>query len=477
MAGFQAAHPEAGRAFEEVMRGHAEPVDDWKDRMTRQQTGMCEFLCAPARRDAFEAIGSLDEAMLSVEVHIDLRMKVRRAGGSVRFEPSSIVTYVFRCRARPMSAEDWPFSSLRWSIACRERYLDRFVAQWGLRTPPDYAANTKVIYVMRRRQGILIPIVRRAPLPVRDDAPAMRAARAVTFPPAARERMARRAAGPAEAATRGWVRARPSSLRRRGTRSATVPIVPASGRTGSVQASESARISGPGSAVTRTSAAGRDRLGTSAACARAASPDNLLNGASAWRASHRGTDAASTAVARTKPTQNASGETAAPAAPDARRNTREAVRIRPKSSTLPMARNAFCDILSIGIARPAGAAAARIRAGEHETRRPRQHPRTRPHANETMLSFDRARASGRWVEIDEGSPQPVERAAPADQRFRLRIGFQPVAWSSLIRRARQIPTLPFTPPGSTIWSSLRRPRLRKVCRPRASVRMPTDIHS
>ena len=182
MAGFFAADPETGRAFEEVMHGHAEPVAEWKDRMTRQETGMCEFHCALARRDAFEAIGPLDEAMLSTKEHIDFCMEVRRAGGSVWFEPSSIVTYVFPCRARPMSAEDWPFFSLRWSNAYGARSLDHFIAKWGLRTPPDYVASKKMIYVMRRWQGILIPIMRRVPLLRRHDALAKRAARAVMFP-------------------------------------------------------------------------------------------------------------------------------------------------------------------------------------------------------------------------------------------------------------------------------------------------------
>jgi glycosyltransferase involved in cell wall biosynthesis len=182
MAGFFAADPEMGRAFEEVMHGHAEPVADWRDRLVRQETGMCEFHCALARRDAFETIGPLDEAMLSTKEHIDFCMEVRRAGGSVWFEPSSVITYVFPCRARPMAAEDWPYFSLRWSNAYGARSLSHFVEKWGLNTPPGYVEGKRVVYATRRWQGILIPIMRQVPLVGRNQALARRMARWVMFP-------------------------------------------------------------------------------------------------------------------------------------------------------------------------------------------------------------------------------------------------------------------------------------------------------
>ena len=64
MAGFFAGNPELGRAFDEVMHGHAEKVADWQGRLARQETGMCEFHCALARRDVFDRIGPLDEKLL-----------------------------------------------------------------------------------------------------------------------------------------------------------------------------------------------------------------------------------------------------------------------------------------------------------------------------------------------------------------------------------------------------------------------------
>ena len=182
MAGFFAADPEAGRAFVETMHGHRDKVADWEGRLERQETGMCEFHCALARRDVFDRVGPLDEAMLSTKEHIDFCMMVKQSGGTVWFEPSSIITYVFPCRARPMEPEDWPFFSLRWSNAYGARSLEHFIDKWGLRTPDGYVDSKRMIYIMRRYQGILTPMMFRVPGLRKNPALAKRAARAVMFP-------------------------------------------------------------------------------------------------------------------------------------------------------------------------------------------------------------------------------------------------------------------------------------------------------
>ena len=182
MAGFFEGNPEQGRAFDEVMHGHADKVADWQDRLTRQQTGMCEFHCALARRDVFDRIGPLDENLLSTKEHIDFCMTVRQAGGTVWFEPASVITYVFPCRARPMSREDWPFFALRWSDAYGQRSLDHFIAKWNLAPKPDYVASKRRTYAGRRMQGMLIPMMRSLPVIGRNDGLAKKLARAGMFP-------------------------------------------------------------------------------------------------------------------------------------------------------------------------------------------------------------------------------------------------------------------------------------------------------
>lgn len=176
MDAFFAQDPDIGRAFDEVMHGHAEKLEAWEGRLERKQTGMCEFHCVLARRDVFDRIGPLDEKLLSTKEHIDFSISIRQAGGAVWFEPSSVVTYVFPCRARPMTPEDWPFFALRWSDAYGKRSLEHFIAKWGLRTRDDYVALRKRIYAKRRYQGMLLPMMRKVPLLGRSDRLARKAA-------------------------------------------------------------------------------------------------------------------------------------------------------------------------------------------------------------------------------------------------------------------------------------------------------------
>ena len=169
------------RNFDEVMTGHGEKVADFSEHLTRQETGMCEFHCVLARRDVFERLGPLDEKLLSTKEHIDFSMTVRNAGGKVMFEPTSVVTYVFPCRARPLNFEDWPFFALRWSDAYGRRSLRHFIAKWKLDPPRGYVMDKRGIYAMRRMQGILIPLMRRVPILGRRDHLARKAARATLF--------------------------------------------------------------------------------------------------------------------------------------------------------------------------------------------------------------------------------------------------------------------------------------------------------
>jgi GT2 family glycosyltransferase len=151
------------RAYDEVMHGHGEKVADYAANLKRGETGMCEFHCVLARRDAFDRFGPLDEGLLSTKEHIDFSMTIRAGGGKVVFEPASVVTYVFPNRARPLHVEDWPFFALRWSDAYGRKSLEHFIAKWQLDAPPGYVSDKRQVYAMRRMQGILIPLMRRIP--------------------------------------------------------------------------------------------------------------------------------------------------------------------------------------------------------------------------------------------------------------------------------------------------------------------------
>lgn len=65
-----------------------------------------------ARTALFERIGLFDEEMFSTREHLDFRLEVARSGGTVWFEPSSVVTYV---PGPPFALADVPFFIPRWS--------------------------------------------------------------------------------------------------------------------------------------------------------------------------------------------------------------------------------------------------------------------------------------------------------------------------------------------------------------------------
>ncbi|MEE4212391.1 MAG: glycosyltransferase family 2 protein [Parvularcula sp.] len=152
------------RDFIEDMHGHAVPIAEYDGEMVRTKTGMCEFHCALVRADLFDKIGPLDENMRSTKEHIDLSISAWNAGEEVWFEPTSIVTYVFPCRARPLNKDDWPFFALRWSDQFGQDSLSHFIEKWLLSVPDDYLHNKRETYKMRRMQGILIPMMAQMPL-------------------------------------------------------------------------------------------------------------------------------------------------------------------------------------------------------------------------------------------------------------------------------------------------------------------------
>jgi GT2 family glycosyltransferase len=153
------------RDFHETMYGHNDKVADWQaeGRLRRRETQFCEFHVVLARRAAFDRIGPLDEAMLSTKEHLDFSMSVRAAGGTVWFEPASVVTYVFPNRHRPLEPADWPFFALRWSDDYGRRSLEHFLAKWNLNPPEGYVKSKRGIYAGRREQAILTPLMRRVP--------------------------------------------------------------------------------------------------------------------------------------------------------------------------------------------------------------------------------------------------------------------------------------------------------------------------
>jgi len=111
-------------------------LDDVRDQLKREPSERCEFHCMLIRSDAMRTVGPLDEKLLGiVETHSDLCLLVRNAGGTVWFEPGSVVTYV---PPPPVHISDLPYFLLRWSNDWMTQGKARFAEKWGLRADdPD----------------------------------------------------------------------------------------------------------------------------------------------------------------------------------------------------------------------------------------------------------------------------------------------------------------------------------------------------
>jgi GT2 family glycosyltransferase len=97
--------------------------------LERIQADYVEFHCVLVRTSAFDAIGPLDEGLLSTREHLDLCLQVTRAGGEVWSELTSFVTYD---HPPPITRGDLPFFMLRWSEEWNWRSVRHFMAKYGL---------------------------------------------------------------------------------------------------------------------------------------------------------------------------------------------------------------------------------------------------------------------------------------------------------------------------------------------------------
>lgn len=114
--------------------------------LVRRQCELVEFHCMLVRKAVFEKLGRLDEELLSSREHIDLCLQVREAGGSVWFEPASVVTYV---PPPPFAASDLPYYLLRWSDGWASATYRHFNEKWRLDEDPS---NLLRYWIRRHRR-------------------------------------------------------------------------------------------------------------------------------------------------------------------------------------------------------------------------------------------------------------------------------------------------------------------------------------
>ena len=141
----------------EKMYHQGKQVTSVRDRLDQGQTELAEFHCVLVRQSIFDQLGSLDEAMLNTKEHLDFCMSVRQLGGTVYFEPDSVVTYV---PGPPLERSDLHFYMLRWSDAWTLRSLERLRNKWDLAEDSYFKTKYKKLKKgWRRRATIISPFV------------------------------------------------------------------------------------------------------------------------------------------------------------------------------------------------------------------------------------------------------------------------------------------------------------------------------
>ena len=128
--GFARIETQGSRRY--LAEGHFHPQEKLADAaksLRRCPTELLEFHAMLIRTDVFRRLGKLDERLRSIHEHVDLCLNVRAAGGTVVFEPVSVIRYSFEGALR---LSDLPYIALRWSDDWTASSLAAFKEKWML---------------------------------------------------------------------------------------------------------------------------------------------------------------------------------------------------------------------------------------------------------------------------------------------------------------------------------------------------------
>lgn len=133
-------------------------VEEVRDQLKRQPTGFVEFHAMLVRTEIFEKIGFLDEGFSCTKEYLDFCMLVAQAGGSIYFEPDSVVTFLTHPPAPGLHWADLPYFMVRWSDAWERDSLLHFQQKWELVEGKYFSKRFKKLG-WRRREEMIRPIV------------------------------------------------------------------------------------------------------------------------------------------------------------------------------------------------------------------------------------------------------------------------------------------------------------------------------
>ena len=133
-----------------------QPVATLAPTLRRQPTQLAEFHCILVRLALLRETGPLDERIFSTRDHIDFCLVVADSGGTIYFEPASVVTFMNTGRMR---LSDLHYYMLRWSDGWERASLLRLAEKWNLSTDGALGSRLKNVG-WRRRNRLIRPLVR-----------------------------------------------------------------------------------------------------------------------------------------------------------------------------------------------------------------------------------------------------------------------------------------------------------------------------
>jgi GT2 family glycosyltransferase len=151
--------PHGVRSFSETHRFIDLPLTVTVTRtLSREPMGLVEFHCMLIRRAIFERVGPLDERLESAAEHSDFCLSVRDAGGTIWFEPQSMVNQVLPLPF-PHDLASLPFFLSRWSNRRNRASLARLCAKHGI-APNDAGVTGYAAWLGERRELMFAPILK-----------------------------------------------------------------------------------------------------------------------------------------------------------------------------------------------------------------------------------------------------------------------------------------------------------------------------
>lgn len=125
------------------------PLANARAALKRSLAGYAKFECALIRTEAIDHLRAFDEAYTWFQDARDFSLAIQQAGGSIYFEPASVVMVLDEPHIR---WSDLPLYLLRWSDAWLQPSIRHFADVWNLRIDDEtLQGNTRFRNMQRRK--------------------------------------------------------------------------------------------------------------------------------------------------------------------------------------------------------------------------------------------------------------------------------------------------------------------------------------